>query len=319
MEHRLAGMHVPVSADALQQMSSEIIVEPEDLCEMTFGVISKHAANRVHQILGIGRLGIVALHDGTKMLGGAMIMMPKDCPLPPADVLKIFAHVAAVAMQRRQAEAQIRSSLAEKEVLLQEIHHRVKNNLQVISSLLNLQAHSIEDGQIQEIFKDSQNRIRSMSLIHEKLYSSQNLDQIDFGDYARDLALFLFHFYQAESRALNLTVQTDSALLDIDIAVPCGLILNELATNALKHAFVDGRSGEIRIEFRNTSDGYLRLIVQDNGIGFPQNLDFRNSTSLGLQLVDTLVRQINGSIGLRHDIGSNNGIGTRFEVTFTPS
>jgi PAS domain S-box-containing protein len=206
--------------------------------------------------------------------------------------------------ERVQAERQVEASLKEKEVLLQEIHHRVKNNLQIISSLLNLQAQQIEDQQIVEAFRDSQNRIRSMALIHEQLYGSHDLAGIDFGTYVQDLATDLFRSYQADSRRIRLDVETDKVSLGIDRAVPCGLILNELVSNALKHAFPDGRQGRVRIVLR-ANDGQMMLLVKDDGIGFPEGLDYQSTPSLGLQLVNSLVSQLDGTVELSEKGGTS--------------
>jgi PAS domain S-box-containing protein len=214
--------------------------------------------------------------------------------------------------ERVEAERQVAASLKEKEVLLQEIHHRVKNNLQIISSLLNLQAQQLENQQILEAFRDSQNRIRSMALIHEQLYGSHDLAGIDFGAYIQDLLTFLFRSYQADSRQIRLDVETDKVSLAIDQAVPCGLIVNELVSNALKHAFPDGRQGGIRVVL-GADEGLLALAVSDDGIGLPEGFDHRTSTSLGLQLVNSLVSQLDGEIMLEP------GQGTGFKVTFPVS
>ena len=222
--------------------------------------------------------------------------------------------------ERARAEQRIQASLEEKEVLLQEIHHRVKNNLQIISSLLSLQSGLVDDQQALEIFQDSQHRVRSMALIHEKLYRSQNLARIDFADYIRDLTRYLFASYVTIDQDVNLNVQADDVHLGIDTAVPCGLILNELVSNALKHAFPaqgngrDGRetppTGEIRVELCWEKENTLMMIVADNGVGLPGDLDVRYSTSLGLQLVTTLVDQLDGTLEL-DDRG-----GTLFKITF---
>ena len=213
--------------------------------------------------------------------------------------------------ERMRAEEQIKVSLEEKEVLLKEIHHRVKNNLQVISSLLSLQSRCIEDQSVLELFQESQNRIRSMALIHEKLYRSQDLVRIDFAEYIRNLATHLVRSYRANLGTVNLKVDANDVSLSVDAAVPCGLIINELVSNSLKHAFIDGREGEIRIELRSDRDHQLTLIVGDNGVGFPRDLDFRSTESLGMQLVNTLTNQLDGTVELH-----SNG-GTEFKITFT--
>ena len=211
---------------------------------------------------------------------------------------------------RKQVEEQLKTSLHEKEILLKEIHHRVKNNMQVISSLLNLQSGYISNAQALEIFQDSQNRVRSMALIHEKLYRSKNLAEIDLGEYINDLAIHLFRSYKAESKGIALKVRAEDVYLGIDAAVPCGLIINELISNALKHAFPLGHQGEILVELQKDQQQQISLCISDNGIGFPAGLDFRNTGSLGLQLVNTLVRQLDGTIELQ------NGSGTTFKINF---
>ncbi len=212
--------------------------------------------------------------------------------------------------KRMQAEEKIKTSLHEKEILLKEIHHRVKNNLQVISSLLNLQSGYIENQQTLEIFKDSQHRVRSMALIHEKLYQSDNLARIDFGDYIQNLATYLFHSYRSGNGGITLNIQTDDVFLGIDEAVPCGLILNELISNSLKHAFPNGNTGEIKIELTVHDDRQLTLGVGDNGVGLPPEFDIEDTDSLGLQLVDTLVDQLDGAIEL------NGRQGAEFSIKF---
>ncbi len=224
---------------------------------------------------------------------------------------RLFEQAQQEIAERRRAEEKIKASLREKEVLLQEIHHRVKNNLQIIASLLSLQSRYVEDPQALAVFTDSQHRIRSMALIHEKLYRSENLAQIDFAEYIRDLAAYLFQAHNANGRGITLNVQAGDVLLSVDTAIPCGLILNELVSNALKHAFPDDKGGEIGIALQMNDDQLLTLIVRDNGVGFPTDVDFQNTTSLGLQLVNTLVKQLQGIIQL------DRSRGVKFKITFT--
>jgi PAS domain S-box-containing protein len=208
--------------------------------------------------------------------------------------------------ERRTAEERIRTSLKEKEVLLKEVHHRVKNNLQIISSLLNLQSKYIKDDQALEMFKESRNRIRSMTLIHEKLYRSKDLANIDVAEYIQNLSSNLFRSYSAGR--VNLRTQVDDILLGVDTAIPCGLIINELVSNSLKHAFPE-KQGEILVNLHR-DNGKFTLIVRDNGVGLPEHVDFRNTDSLGLQLVCTLTDQLEGEIEL------NRAGGTEFKITF---
>lgn len=197
---------------------------------------------------------------------------------------------------RRQAEEELRSSLREKEVLLKEIHHRVKNNLQVISSLLSLQSEYLKDPEMVKVFKESQNRVRSMALIHEKLYQSRNLAEIDFGDYLRELTNQLLRSYGIGAHGVSLDLNATRVLLAVDRAIPCGIIVNELVTNALKYAFPNGRDGRINIDLHPINENRVRLIVRDNGVGFPEQVDFETSESLGLTLVRMLAEQVQGEM-----------------------
>jgi len=215
--------------------------------------------------------------------------------------------------ERKRAGERVRASLREKEVLLQEIHHRVKNNLQVICSLLRLQSRNIKDEEALAVFRDSQNRIRSMALIHEKLYRSQDLARVDFGGYIRSLASSLIRSYRTHSGRVRLQVDVSDVSLPIDAAVPCGLIINELVTNSLKHAFPGGRKGEIRVMLRSNHDHQVTLTVGDNGVGLPQDVDPEDTQPLGLELVNALVEQVAGRIDLRNDGG------TEFEIRFPAS
>ncbi|HIJ54377.1 MAG TPA: PAS domain S-box protein [Planctomycetes bacterium] len=213
--------------------------------------------------------------------------------------------------ERKKAEEQLKTSLKEKEVLISEIHHRVKNNLQVMSSLFKLQSEYIRDKRMLEMLKQSQNRIRAMALIHEKLYQSENVARIDFADYVRSLTGYLFRLYEVSSDAIALKINTGEVSLGIDAAVPCGLIVSELVSNSLKHAFPAGKEGQIRIEFHSDKDNHFTLIVSDNGVGLPKAMDLPNTKSLGLQLVNMLTGQLGGAIELdRTD-------GTTVKITFT--
>lgn len=204
--------------------------------------------------------------------------------------------------EHKQAQEQIQASLREKDVLLKEIYHRVKNNLQVISSLLNLQSEYIKDKDDLEIFQQSQMRIESMALIHQKLYQSQDLARIDFSEYIRDLVASLFSSYEVNTNVIALTVNAERILLSLDAAIPCGLIITELVSNSLKYAFPKGRTGEIAITIY-AENNILNLKVCDNGIGLPPEFDFKNTTSLGLQLVDALTNQLSGDIQINYNGG----------------
>lgn len=210
--------------------------------------------------------------------------------------------------KRKQSEEQTRHSLKEKEVMLKEIHHRVKNNMQVIYSLLNLQSRRITDSSVQAIFEESRNRINSMALIHEKLYRSTDLAYIDFKGYLKSLTDGIAHSYRRND--VSISVDMDPVALDVNVGIPCGLIVNELVSNSLKYAFPEGRKGTIRVGININSEGDYVLFVEDNGIGFPAGIDFRNTRSLGMQLVNMLTLQIHGSIEL--SVTEQ----TKFSITF---
>lgn len=214
--------------------------------------------------------------------------------------------------ERHRIEEELRVSLREKEVLLKEVHHRVKNNLQVVSSLLHLQASTIQNPAALAILQDSQHRVRSMALIHEKLYQTTDLSRIHLGNYINSLATYLFRSYSSQTNGVQLLISGSDVYLAIDEAVLCGLILNELISNSLKYAFLDRDAGELRVELLNEPPGGWTLRVADNGVGFPEEVDFKNSPSLGLQLVNTLVQQLDGVIELRCDGG------TQFEIRRGP-
>ena len=195
--------------------------------------------------------------------------------------------------EAKDAEERTKVALAEKIVLLKEVHHRVKNNMQIISSLLDLQADFVPDDYARICLRESQNRIRSMALIHERLYQSENFSAIDVGEYIRDLSQFLFHSYGVEPERISLNIHAGNICLEINRAVSCGLIINELISNSLKHGFPDGRSGEISVRV-SSEDGWITFTVADTGIGMPAGLDFSKTETLGLQLVHLLVKQLAG-------------------------
>jgi two-component sensor histidine kinase len=225
-----------------------------------------------------------------------------------AEVLVLIRDVT----ERRQAEEELQSSLHEKEALLKEIHHRVKNNLQIISSLLSLQSQQIKNPKALGALTESQGRVRSMALIHEQLYQSHDLGQIDFGQYVRDLTAHLFRTYKTEGEYVTLSVEVHEVFLDVDQAIPCGMIINELVSNCLKHAFPRQRKGTVLIAARREKDGQLCLVVEDSGKGIPVDIDLENTPSLGLKLVRMLSDQLKGT--LTHA----NQEGTSFHLRFRP-
>jgi two-component sensor histidine kinase len=230
------------------------------------------------------------------------------------DELKRKAQEIEIELKERMiVERQLRNSLKEKEVLLREIHHRVKNNLQVVSSLLYLQAKNVSDIDALRMFRDGKNRVKSMALIHEELYNSKDLSRIDFKAYIKNLSSNLFGSYREESKTIFLENDVDDISLSIDTAINCGMIINELVSNSLKHAFNKVTKGKIWIKLHASDRNSYLLTIGDDGSGFPGHINFRNTVSLGLQLVCNLTDQLNGKIELRSDNG------TEFKIAFTES
>jgi PAS domain S-box-containing protein len=215
--------------------------------------------------------------------------------------------------EHRRTEERLRVSLNEKEVLLKEVHHRVKNNLQVVSSLLDMQASGIDDQRVLRFFADSSNRIRTMSLIHEKLYRSSDLGYLDLDDYLRTLGQYLLDSYGVGTGRILLEIEAEPLELEIDTIINCGLIINELVSNAFKYAFPEQRRGRVRIELRRRQDRSIGLRIEDDGVGLPPDLDYRRTGTLGFRLVNSLVRHMQGTLSV------NGKDGTRVEAVFAPS
>jgi PAS domain S-box-containing protein len=208
------------------------------------------------------------------------------------------------ATERKRAEEKIKTALAEKEVLLKEVHHRVKNNLQIITTLLDLQSDTIQEEETRRYIMESQSRIRSISIAYEQLYRSKDINTIDFARYADELVNWLGVYFHLDQERVNIQLDMESLRLDMDRAIPCGLIVNELVSNAVKHAFPGEKRGEITVSCRGEGDGKLLLEIGDNGIGFPDGLDLRNAETLGLLIVNLLVRQLNGEMEIRNEGGA---------------
>jgi len=238
---------------------------------------------------------------------------PTDYQPQDVEAISLLANIAWDIVMRQRAEAGLRASLQEKEILLREIHHRVKNNLQFVSSLLSLQANMLPDPKMRAPFEDSQRRLRGMALVHEQLYRSTNLGQIHFKVYIQDLVTQVKDSMALAARPVAINLELDDVILPVDVAIPCGLIINELVSNALKYAFPpdDDRPGLVRLCLRLEPDNRLVLVISDNGVGLPPAISpAHNTTTLGLQLVDMLTRQLKGHLELdRHG-------GTTFTLTF---
>ncbi len=245
--------------------------------------------------------------DGTKFPVEINVSLIRDSQNKPRLIQSIVRDVT----ERKGAEEKIKASLKEKEVMLKEIHHRVKNNMQIISSLINLQSSGIKDKETEMMLKSSQNRIKSMALIHERLYQSEDFTRVDLDEYVRSLTNHLLLTYGVDRKKIRFHTEIKDIFLDINRAVPCGLIINELLTNSLKHAFPNGKKGDIKIAVHHLEDQKTELLVSDNGVGIPEDMDVRRTDSLGMTLVKILSEdQLKGSLRL------DKTKGTCFRIIF---
>jgi len=219
------------------------------------------------------------------------------------DLRKVNIGLIEENARRLAAERQLQLSLDEKTILLKEVHHRVKNNLQIITSLLNLQSRYIKDESTLVAIRESQNRVRAIALVHEKLYKSESLSRIDFHDYITYLSTSIFQYYSQNYRNIQIILDIKNITVDINTAIPLGLIINELISNSLKYAFPEGRSGKITVSIQRV-DATMTLIYSDNGVGLPPGFDWRNTQTLGLRLITALVDQLNGTVELDNSEGS---------------
>ena len=248
----------------------------------------------------------------TEALGEAQINLEKKVIERTAELAESnIALENEITIRKKSAEL-LQNSLNEKEVLLKEIHHRVKNNLQIISSLLYLQSKKFDNEEIQNIFKDSQTRVKSMSLVHEKLYQSKTLSHIDFKEYIQNLTSYIFNSYKNNSH-IRTIVDSEDVKLNIDTAVPCGLIINEVVSNSMKYAFPENYKIEkprITVSLKKIEDLKYELSISDNGVGLPQDFEKRTTKSLGFQLINSLVGQIEGTLQIK------NSVGTEYKIIF---
>ncbi len=242
--------------------------------------------------------------------GSSIDIMLSSTPLDWRDLSKGVTFIALDITDRIRAEEELRTSLQEKEILLHEVHHRVKNNLQVISSLIILQSEHIDDKVSLELLRECQNRIKSMALVHEELYRTKDFASLDLSSYVTGLANSLYHSYAADRSKVSLEIAAEKIPLELDVAIPCGMIINELVSNSLKHAFPGGRIGTIRVEVQECDERLVMISVADNGVGLPEAIEPCGTETLGLQLVFMLADQLHGKVDVIRDEG------TEFRVVF---
>jgi two-component sensor histidine kinase len=245
---------------------------------------------------------VVTIWTPVYILSAAVKLFTAAVSLTTAAVLPFTVpHAFELVRQAKtsdQVTTKLRASEERKEALLREVHHRVKNNMAVICSLFYLQSTHTKDEETAQIFRDMENRVHSMALVHETLYGSENLSRINFAEYAQYLAKDIFSSHGSPGVSVRLKNELDPVIIDADLAVPCGLILNELISNALKHGFPNSADGEIKVTLRSGADGRCTLCVEDSGVGIPADLEVHTSKSLGLRLVRSLAQQIHGTFEL---------------------
>jgi two-component sensor histidine kinase len=308
------GMTYKISEEALLGLTSNKLSKvPGGLYTLGLGEIPKPICAAIEKLYHIKHIYSIGFTWQGKLYGNATFIMREEKKIKNQRVIEAFIKQASIALQRKQAEDQLKASVKEKEILLKELHHRVKNNLQIIVSLLNLQSKYIKDKGVLQFLKAIQDRVISMMLIHNKLYQSQDLVSIDTTDCIKTLSEHIFRSCNVKFGTVVLKTNIAKLNMNIDTAIPCGLIINELISNSLRHAFVKpikGRKAEIRINLHKDKVGDIRLVISDSGVGLPKDIDFRNAKSLGLQLVCALVDQLGGNIKL------DRGKGTVFTIKF---
>ena len=298
-------------SDEMDDYFNDHLDESEGIYTLSFKKISPEESNKIERLMNVGKVYNMGFYWNGQNYGGLSMVLPQDQPIKHGRTIETIVSQASIALQRSFAEKAIKESLDEKEILLREIHHRVKNNMQIISSLLNLQRLHVEETETLDILRESQGRVRSMAMIHEKLYQSPNFTRIDFKDYIEKLVSSLLYTYKVQGQDIKQVLEVRDLEMNIDTAIPCGLIINELVTNSLKYAFPTPESeGIIQIELNQVED-HFKLIISDNGVGLPQDIQVEQSETLGLQLVNNLVKQLEGTLQI------DRGKGTKFIIIFT--
>lgn len=305
---KVEGMTVRVNREAEEILRKRSLTKLEEgIYQLTFGAIPRPICKALEAILRIKAVYAGGCTKNNKIMGDIVIILRNKNEIERFEVVQSYIDQVSSAWERKIVEEELRESIKEKELLIKEVHHRVKNNMQVILSLLNLQSMYIKDERDLILFSESQNRVRTMSLVHEKIYRSKDLSKIDFEEYLSDLTPYLIQSYGNLAPGIELTLNVEKIKLGVDKAVPLGLIVNELITNSLKYAFINRDSGKIYIEVdaELSDSNFCFLKIGDNGVGLPNDFDFRSAESLGMTLVNSLVKQLSGEIKLLEMEGVN--------------
>ncbi|MBI5680661.1 MAG: PAS domain S-box protein [Methanobacterium sp.] len=298
-----------ISSEELKKHRSEVLTEyKEGFYDLTMKKIPRSVCQIIEKVFHIRRIYSIRFSFEGCHYGGVSIAILEGQSIDHKKAIEIIVHQASIAIRRARAEEAINESLREKDVLLREIHHRVNNNLQIVSSLLSLQIKHVEGNETQNVLKESQGRVKSMAMIHEKLYQSSRFTNINFKEYVEKLVFDIFYSYGIKNDSIKLVVDIEDVLMNMDTAIPLGLIINELVTNIVKYAF-SKPEGTITIKLKPLQE-QMELTVADDGIGLPTDIDAKNTDTLGFQLVNNLVNQIDGKIEI------DRSIGTKFKITF---
>ena len=281
-------------------------------CQMIPNYANLPYSQKSHVIFPHEKFAMINLPllDGNEVIGWITLMndVPYEFSRNDKAMFTTIIYELNSVITRIRAKKAIHQSLQEKEILLKEIHHRVKNNLQIISGILYLQAYSLTDNKILKLFKDCQNRIHSMALVHEHLYKSESLATINVKKYVSQLIDKIQHSFTSSSLTLEIIFDIDNLEFSIDTAIPCGLIINEIITNSMKYGFPDRDEGEISISIKKTKFNQVSMILKDSGIGFPKDFSINEDQGLGTQLITTLTEQLHGVIEMSSDNGAKTSI-----------
>jgi PAS domain S-box-containing protein len=298
--------YTPQQMQSMDQLILKNIIHPDDLAKVK--EYYQHIRHSQNEELFVIEYRMIDAEGSCKWFYSQETAFLRN----PDGTIKQTIGCASDITKLKEVETRLKSSLIDKEVLLKEVHHRVKNNLGMIDSLLSMQARDVHDAQTLKLLSDSQRRIHTMSLIHEQLYQSQGVGKIDFCEYLHRLTTNLYSSTNFNSEEIQLKLDIKPIFLNIDMAISMGLIVNELLTNCFKHAFPDRTNGLIEVTLQKSAiDQNLHLIIQDDGVGIPENIDLKKTDSLGLRLVRILTQQLRASLTV------SSVMGTSFHFTFS--